>query len=290
MKVLCTDLDGTLFYPKKKIRMVTKKNKAFLHRFVNDGNKVVLVSSRHVSFLKKVNRKLGIDCDFIAADGTTIVSNDKVIAENYFDREKLLSLVKDLRRTGHADMFILSSKRHGMVMTRSMVKKWITALYLAYMYSQGVYKEKWIRSDQVFYNEIEKGESAKLMLLVGITKKKIAYSEKLCIELQEKYPDFNFVWLKQFIEITPKGCSKADGISFYLDYHGISKDNILVVGDSGNDVPMFDRFPNASYCMSHAAPSVKSHAKHIISRVSDLEEVLYPSADSKLAETKEGKK
>ncbi len=290
MKVLCTDLDGTLFYPKKKLRMMTSQNKRFLRRFVNDGNKLVLVTSRHISFLEKVRKKLGVPCDFIAADGAAIECDGKLIQETYFDTEKLKALVKDLRTNGHADMFLLSSKDHGMVMTRSAVRWHVVFLYIVYMLTQGVYREKWIRSDQVFYNEIEKGLSAKLMLLVGVTKKKIAYSEKLTKELEEKYPDFNFMWLKEFIEITPKGCSKADGVSYYLEHNNISADNVLVVGDSGNDVPMFDRFPGRSFCMSHAPASVRERAAHTVDRVSDLEKMLYPSVDSNSPETKEGKK
>ena len=58
---------------------------------------------------------------------------------------------------------------------------------------------------------------------------------------------------------------------------GISKDNILVVGDSGNDVSMFDCFNANSYCMSHAPDSVKAHAAHVIDKVADLEQILYPS-------------
>ena len=35
-----------------------------------------------------------------------------------------------------------------------------------------------------------------------------------------------------------------------------------------------------SYCMAHSPKEVRVHAKHVIRRVSDLETLLYPSADS----------
>ena len=98
--------------------------------------------------------------------------------------------------------------------------------------------------------------------------------------LREKYPEAEFSWIGEFIEITPKGCSKSQGIAFYLEYNQISKDNVIVVGDSGNDISMFAAYPENSYCMAHANDHVQKHAKHIIKRFSDLEDVLYPSEDS----------
>ena len=43
---------------------------------------------------------------------------------------------------------------------------------------------------------------------------------------------------------------------------------------------MFDAFYDQSYCMAHSPKEVRVHAKHVIRRVSDLETLLYPSADS----------
>ena len=37
-KVLATDLDGTLFYPKGRKRCIPKKNVKFLQDFIDDGN------------------------------------------------------------------------------------------------------------------------------------------------------------------------------------------------------------------------------------------------------------
>jgi hydroxymethylpyrimidine pyrophosphatase-like HAD family hydrolase len=49
--------------------------------------------------------------------------------------------------------------------------------------------------------------------------------------------------------------------------------DVIVIGDSGNDVPMFTMFPN-SYCMSHAHPSIKKHARHVIKRVYHLQKLI----------------
>jgi hypothetical protein len=63
--------------------------------------------------------------------------------------------------------------------------------------------------------------------------------------LRLRYPEAEFSWVEQCIEITPKGCSKSEGIAFYLDYNHLSRDNVLVIGDSGNDISMFEAFKEA---------------------------------------------
>ena len=47
IKLLATDLDGTLFYPKRKFTLMTRKNAKFLKDFYNAGGKVMLVTGRN---------------------------------------------------------------------------------------------------------------------------------------------------------------------------------------------------------------------------------------------------
>ena len=44
----------------------------------------------------------------------------------------------------------------------------------------------------------------------------------------------------------------------------------MVVGDSGNDVPLFINFPN-SFVMKQAPEEVKEKAKYVVESVADLE-------------------
>ena len=136
-----------------------------------------------------------------------------------------------------------------------------------------------MKDDQIFYVEIEKVRTYKLMACIGITKTKQRLAYHLTNLFTKEYPDFEFAWLNQFIEVTPKGCDKSSGLSFYLDYLGIPKENVSVIGDSGNDAPMFEAFYENSYCMAHSHRLVKQKAKHVVSSVADLEAYLYPSAD-----------
>ena len=280
IKVLATDLDGTLFYPKSPISLVNAKNKALLHDFLESGGRVAMVTSRSELFLTKVKDKLQMPIDFVGCDGTVINVDGANVLDRVFDPVQARALLAELRDEYHPGLIIMATRSHPAITTKARVNFITNFSYFVYEAIQGAYREPWVRSDHLFYNELAKGEVRKLMVLVGLTKKKQMLAEKITETLSERYPDFQFTWMNQFIEITPKGCSKASGVAFYLDYLGISHDNVLVVGDSGNDAPMFAAFHENSYCMSHAKESVKQQAAHIIQRVSDLRPVLCPSVDS----------
>lgn len=280
-KVIATDLDGTLFYPKSRVHMIPKKNREFLRRFIKDGGRLVVVTSRHSTFTQKIAGKLGAPVDIVGTNGAYIVSDGKIVRECFFDPEGLRKLVLDIRDNYDPKLMMVTSKRYPIIHMRSSTSVGARIMYFLFQMVQGVYGEPWRSSDHLFFQEISKGEANKLMVLIGLRKQKQRLAKKITEKLQQDYPEFEFCWLNQFIEITPKGCNKASGLSFYLDNLKISEDNIKVVGDSGNDVPMFRLYKEQSYCMSHAPKEVQAEARHVIDRVSDLEKELYPLEDSK---------
>ena len=57
-KLLAVDLDGTLFYPKQHTKCISKKNVKFLQKWIDQGNKVVLISSRGYDFVKRLKEEI----------------------------------------------------------------------------------------------------------------------------------------------------------------------------------------------------------------------------------------
>lgn len=279
-KVIATDLDGTLFYPKKRIMLIPKDSKKFLRRFIDDGGKLLVVSGRGKFFADKVAKSLDRPVDAIACNGSLIIDNGEIVKETFFSIEELKTVLNQIRRE-HKLMFIsLFCKNCNFVIDVSMMKLFPRIGYRLYEVYQGCYHERVFKSEKVYYEQLEKGEVYKVLLFVGPWKKYIQKSEELTDLLSIRYPNLNFAASNQAIEVTPKGVTKSSGIAFYLEKNKISKDNILVVGDSGNDISMFDGYYDNSYCMSHAPKRVQSHAKFLIDHFSDLEKYVYPSEES----------
>ncbi len=286
-KVIATDLDGTLFYPKKRKNLIPKKSKLFLRRYIDDGGKLLIVSGRGQYFADKVRKSLDRPVDVVGCNGSFVVSNGKLIKETFFERESLKKMLEEIRREQKLMFISLFCKDCNFVIDISMMSFIPRAGYRIYEAYQGTYRERVIKSERIFYEQLEKGETYKVLLFVGPSKKSIKKSDELAKLLSLRYPEMNFAACNQAIEITPKGITKSSGISFYLDYNKISSDNVIVVGDSGNDISMFNAYNEHSYCMAHATNNVKKYAKNTIKHFYDLEEAIYPSEEKKSSKDKE---
>jgi Cof subfamily protein (haloacid dehalogenase superfamily) len=279
-KVIATDLDGTLFYPKKRFSMIPKMSRRFLERFTDDGGRLVIVSGRGRYFGEKVANNLERKVDVIGCNGAFVMVNGEMVKETFFPTESLKKMISEVRREFKMMFISLFCKHRNFVIDVGTMKMMPRFAYRLYEISQGTYHEQVTKSEKIFYEELEKGEVYKVLLFVGPRKKSIKRSGEITELLSIRYPEFEFAWSNQAIEVTPKGCTKSSGIAFYLDYNHISNDNVLVVGDSGNDISMFESYRDNSFCMAHADQSVKEHAKHTIKHFSDLEKFVYPSVEN----------
>ncbi len=64
------------------------------------------------------------------------------------------------------------------------------------------------------------------------------------------------------IEVTHYDATKGNMIEAVCEYYGYAKEEVVVIGDSANDLSMLTRFPH-SYAMGNASDYVKDAATHI---------------------------
>ncbi|MFS0861270.1 HAD family hydrolase [Fredinandcohnia sp. 179-A 10B2 NHS] len=77
-----------------------------------------------------------------------------------------------------------------------------------------------------------------------------------------------FISEKHVLDIMPKGISKGNALQTLLNVLSIKPEEIACIGDSFNDIPMFQLTPH-SYVMSHAHDLVKQEAAHIVDSVAE---------------------
>ena len=284
--LIATDLDGTYLYPKHRFRLLDKSYTIFSKRFIADGGHLLFVTSRNKHLYKKLNKKLGGGVDMIGCNGSLVFSNGELIKEERFESEKLVSLMEEIERDYKPMLCMACSEKHNLVVPQ----KKESIIFKCYLYSQFRLGDRFVCNTKRYNWVLANDNVYKMMVFIGWGKKGKAKAERVTEELKAKYPDYEWCWSNEIIEITPKGCTKSSGLSFYLDYNHISHDNVLVVGDSGNDISMFAEFQERSYCMAHGPASVRAKAKYTIKRFDELEKVLYPSADSKSSRRKKKKK
>lgn len=270
-KVLACDLDGTLFYPKKYKRCISKKNVKFLQDFIDAGNKLVLVSSRSIQFIATLREEIQRDFDVIACSSSQIWANKELIRDIPMDKESLKGVLEFLDKTHRPiGLFLTSDHYPCVVKQNSYVGKMLVQMYKIYISLQGKSQEPYVFDNQLFDEEFKNSKIYKVMVFygLGINKKKI--SRELNKLIRENYPNIESSWSNIVNELTPLNCSKGYGLEYYCQQFAIDPKDVYVIGDSGNDISMFNRFYEHSYVMSHAYNHVKKYAKYRVSRVYKL--------------------
>ncbi len=274
-KLLAIDLDGTLFYPKRIRKCICKKNVLFLRKWIDAGNKVVLVTSRSTQFTEKLKDEIKRPVDFINCCSSQIFANNEPIFDKWMPRKELKEILRRIEETYEPIAFLMTSENHPCIIKYSRkVNRLFTLFYRIWWWFQFSYREPFTVDNEMFENELETAKIYKIMNFIGIRKNKSKISKEINKELREEFPEIESSWTAQVNELTPQGCNKGNGVERYCQLLDINPDDVYVVGDSGNDITMFNKFHEHSYCMKRGHPSARKYAKHVISRVYNLEKLI----------------
>lgn len=274
-KVLACDLDGTLLYPKPFKTIIPKKNLIFIRKWIDAGNRFVVVSSRGKHFMEWLEDEIQRPFDYIACTSALISINGKIVKDTPMDNKKLIKIVKVINDKYHPLAFVATSEPNPLVIRNNSVSGFfLMILYKLFWYSQRKAKEPYVLSNEEFDRQIKKEKIYKLIVFFGIGRNKKTLSKQINNDLREMFDDVESSWSSIVNELTPKDCSKGSGLEFYCKYLNIKHSDVYVVGDSGNDITMFKPFYENAYAMKKAYPSVKKYAKHSIGKVYKLEKIL----------------
>ncbi|WEK83136.1 MAG: Cof-type HAD-IIB family hydrolase [Mycoplasma sp.] len=277
IKVLATDLDGTLLNDDKVIDKKTilkiqdHLGKTFDYFVISTGRNVPICDS----ILKKLGLKSNKNCFFVSNNGmivydinqhqtihfkpinhavaTTIfnfiVNSHKKIeiatSIHHFDQVKLAKLLKANR---HTEYNISTYNKDFFI---KQIKKWAPKFFNEY-------------NPETVYNNIDTMEG-------------INNVSKFVVYFNSKTERDN--WIKEFeqlnlpvtvtssgdlnLEINKKGVSKATGLKNLAQYLNIDQNQILAVGDERNDISML-KMTDWSYTLTDSKEIVKQMAKHVL--------------------------
>lgn len=274
IKYIATDLDGTLFYPKDRRNMIRKENLFFLQSFIDGGGKLILCSGRSLSYLQKVEKVIGRTCAKIAFNGGAIEEGNEIIKFYSIPKNEVRNLIAEIRGSYNLlSIFLVTSTgakvhvKNNNYLIRTIGKMMNNTL--------GKYKDDLCFNEQEFLNALNSEEEIyKIMLVVGITHKKKMQAKELNRFIRGAYLNLESSWSNEAIEISPKDCSKGNALIEYCELNNIDRNEVMVVGDSGNDISMFKAFEKNSFCMKRAPATVQKYAKYTISKFEDLSRYL----------------
>ena len=274
-KLLACDLDGTLFYPKGIKRCISRRNTHFLRKWIDSGNKVVLITSRSTEFIERLKKEIKRPFDYMTCTSSQTYHNGELVKHQWMPNDELLNVFEKIDERYKPIGYLLTGEGYPCVVYNpKRANLFFRIICKFYYFFQFQYREPAISSNETFMDLMKNGKCYKLMTFFGFGKKKGPLSKEINKELRENFPQIESSWSLIVNELTPKGCNKGDGLEEYCRIAKIDKKDVYVVGDSGNDIAMFQRFYEHSYCMAHAYPTVKKYAKHTVTRVYSLDKLV----------------
>lgn len=240
------DVDGTIVTDNNSIRIIPESTLDALHLLRENDNLCFINSGRAMSEMDETILELEMD-GFICGCGTYINYRDKVLFSKTIPFSLGNDILADLERCN---------------------LEWLLEGENAIYYSTRPYK--------THIGDFKKEHMNIFPLKCVLTEPENAQNltfDKFCICLS---PDSNFEYFvskysetltfidrgNDFFEIVPKGCSKATGMQFLMDYFNIPLKNTYAIGDSTNDIPMIE-FAGTGIVMGKSSPEVTKYADYI---------------------------
>lgn len=273
-KILATDLDGTLFYPRRPFTMISKKNLKFVRDFIDDGNKLLLVTGRNMRSSKKVIKKINRDIAVCGCNSSLLLENNEIKKITKFDNMELEKFLDFVDKTFQPTTYVIMTKNYECLLYPKRLSLLTYIFYPIYAHLQMIYYEPFKMSKKIFFDELRHGDIYKVMIFLGIGKKAKQFASIANKYILQNKPFCESSWTSSSLELTPLGVNKASGIADYLKEHNYSKEDTYVVGDGGNDIIMFKEFYDHSFCMKKSMASVKKYSKYVINQYYDLKDYI----------------
>jgi len=254
-KLVCIDVDGTLLNNQHKI---TKRTKEIILKAHKLGVHIVISTGRMYTDAEYYSNLIGVKSPVIASNGAFIKEkdNDKVIYKNILGENLSLELLEIFRKHCIKPYFCTPHKfYYGNVMfklfylaTRILGKR-SNKLDLGYVFS-------WDQWQKILHREKD-----------NIVKSEIIYRDAALIyELRNEIKTLTELEIvdssKYNIEITRKGVSKGKAVEILATLYGLTRDEIITIGDSENDLSMIE-YAGLGIAMRNAPDRIKRKADYI---------------------------
>lgn len=246
-KLVALDMDGTLL---KEDKTISKENFQAIEKAKAKGVKVVLATGRPIKGIKRYLQELNLvtEEDYAVAFNGAVVQNTKtgeIIAENLLDLNDIKYLY-DLSKK-------LSVNIHALTPTSCITPK-------LNEYSQLESTMNNIPLEIVDFDTLD--NSTTIIKIMFIDHESIL--DKVIERLpKEVYNNYTVVKSAPFfLEFINKKVNKGFGVELLAKNLGIRQEEIICMGDAGNDLHMI-KYAGLGVAMGNAFPELKDVANYI---------------------------
>ena len=248
LRLIAIDIDGTLLNPQFKI---SDADLSALRRAHAQGIEVILVTGRRHAFALPIAQQLGFDLWLISSNGAITRS----LAGETFHRDLLpqttcRDLVKAMQEfRGQTVLTFDNSDAGTIVLERleeleSSIQHWLekNMEYIQFV----VPLEDSLTTDPVqamFCGPVARMQQAQAVL---------ASCGLPITVLRTEYPGRDL----SIVDVLNTGCSKGHALERWVNYRGITREQVMAIGDNYNDIEML-AFAGQPFIMGNASPELR---------------------------------
>ena len=242
------DLVGTLTNSKKEF---SSRIRETLIRIQEQGIRLVLASGRPTYGIVPLANELRMN-EFggfiLSYNGGEIINweSKEMMYENVLPNE-VVPVLYECARTNHLSILTYDGAE---IVTENSLDP--------YVQKEAFLNKMAIRETNDFLNDIILPVAK--CLIVGDAGKLIPVDSELCIRLQGKINVFRSE--PYFLELVPQGIDKALSLSVLLENIGMTREEVIAIGDGYNDLSMI-KFAGMGVAMGNAQEPVKKAADYI---------------------------
>lgn len=250
-KLLASDVDGTLFVNQS----IHEKSIELIKKFREKGHAFLLCTGRNFGGVKHLFKEYDIEVDgFVLCNGAVVIDKDfNIIHNNIIQDDIIKEVFEEIKSSNEYNFYFADSEK----------------LYIVNGYNTHPMISSADMEDKMEVIKIDESEFYKNSYTANIIG--IDVKDECCnkaqlkkLELEKIIGDKVSIYRNQsFIDIVPSDTSKGLGIEKVLANYEVESENVFVIGDSWNDLSMFETYNN-SYTFSYAEEDLKLHANNIV--------------------------
>lgn len=224
IKMIVSDLDGTLFDSDQKGYEVSAELVALVKQFQQNGKIFTIATGRSNEASLAVAQKLELQVPYIAYNGAQIVYRDgSVLYSDTFDMTNWLGFLKSLQRLGASIVFTQNNRLVCLDYTKRITQ-----------YEE---KEK-IKCGIADLQLLESPMYVNKLLIIGDIKTYIKLWEKLDEDFKAS---FRYVISEEdYMEIIRKEVSKGSALKKLKAHLGVKDEEVLSIGNHMNDKELLE--------------------------------------------------
>lgn len=251
-KLICLDLDGTLFNSEHKLCPQTVER---LREAESKGYKIAIVTGRAPFEAEYYAHKVSPNAYFIGANGAYVGSphQNEPLSETSFTQVQRKALYEILIKHKAQPAFSVKDA----IYVVGIIKHWFYKKHSQKEDNDNRSKHLHYLSAKKSLKDFLENENAlhKCVFFVSRQKKRALLEKAL-----REHPEFETAVTSRYvIEVTPIGINKAHGVRHLIDHLSLTPEEVIAFGDSENDLEML-KFVGMGIAMGNATPHLKENA------------------------------